>query len=270
MWFSAICFIWIIKRSIRVLRQWYVSNSNENKSDTEYQKRIKNDIERIRLLKAILPYGLDTYAIHNKPTFIKVRHGSIMFIDIVSYCNVVSENTDVIVFLILKKIYDMMDSVIVKYKYIQKIETIGDAYMVVGNMDAPTEYQPEMYLEMVLFANELLAKIAHIGIPDRTIRLRIGIHAGSFVVSYYGKIRPRLCVIGKHVNIAARIQSTAIPNTIHISKEMYTHIERARVPSSPILTRPKKYTPEITYQLNRDVELKHIGKVDTYTIRGET
>jgi class 3 adenylate cyclase len=156
----------------------------------------------------------------------------------------------------------MIDSVIVKYKHIQKVETIGDAYMVVGNMDTPTEYQPETYLEMVLFANELLTKIAHIGIPDRTIRLRIGIHAGSFVISFYGKIRPRLCVIGKHVNIAARIQSTAAPNTIHISKEMYGHI-LAYTNSSP----PNSHTPEFSYCLNRDVELKHIGKVDTYTIR---
>jgi adenylate cyclase len=212
------------------------------------------DKDRSNLLQSILPYGLDSYAIRGKPTFIKVRYGCILFMDIVSYCKIIGENTDVIVFLILKQIYDIIDSVIEKYKYIQKVETIGDAYMVVGDMDNRNNSNPEMYVNMIEFAFEVMDKIKQLRIPDRTVRLRIGIHTGSFVVSFYGKIRPRLCVIGKHINIASRIQSTAEPTSIQISNEMYQTLQRHNV------------VDKYSYIENRNVVLKNIGDVTAYTV----
>ena len=212
------------------------------------------DTNRIHLLQAILPYGLDTNAINGKATFIKVRYGCILFMDIVSYCKIIGENTDVIVFLILKKIYDMIDGIIQKYSYIQKVETIGDAYVVVGDMNARNSQNPEMYVQMIEFAFELLDNIKQLRIPDRTIQIRIGIHTGSFVVSFYGKIRPRLCIIGKSVNIASRIQSTAQPNNIAISNEMCQTL------------RQHNCVGKYDYIENPNVVLKNIGTCTTYTV----
>lgn len=256
--------MWMFRHTSRMIYRVYITFAVANRCThtitpnyiSHKPKLAITDAQKNDLLTTILPYGLDTYAITGRPTFIKIRHGCIMFIDIVSYCKIVGENTDVIVFLILKKIYDMFDTVIDKYKYIQKIETIGDAYMVVGNMETPGAYNPETYMNMIRFGEEILQKIKHINIPDRNIQLRIGIHSGSFVTSFPGKIRPRLCVIGKHINIASRIQSTAQPNTIQISNDMYNIIRGFDSVND------SRYT----FIQNQNVILKNIGAVNTYTI----
>jgi class 3 adenylate cyclase len=148
--------------------------------------------------------------------------------------------------------YTRFDNIIKKYKHIQKIETIGDAYMVVGDMNN-FHYNNELLIEMISFALEILNEVKKIKTPTHVLSIRIGIHYGSFIVSYIGKINPRLCVIGKHVNKTARLQSTAEIDTIQISKEIYNLLDKNHVC--------------FNCSLNKDIYLKNIGTVDTYTIR---
>ena len=54
--------------------------------------------------------------------------------DIINYTELAKKYNGDIIFKLLNTIYNHFDTIIKKYKYLQKIETIGDAYMVVGDI----------------------------------------------------------------------------------------------------------------------------------------
>lgn len=145
--------------------------------------------------------------------------------------------------------YTRFDKILEKYKYIQKIETIGHAYMVVGDMNN-LHYNKELYIEMLHFAIEILNEVKNIRTPNHNLEIRIGIHIGSYIISVLGYTNPRLCIIGKNINKSARLQSTSLPNTIQISEEFYNEVK----------------DEDIKFIKNENVLLKNIGIVTTYSI----
>lgn len=210
-----------------------------------------NSEDKINLLQRLLPFGFEDSVLLNKSKFLKNPCGCILFVDVVSYCELAEKRTDVTTYLILDKIYTMFDSIIEKYKYIQKIETIGDAYMVVGNINTFKDDE-SLYLDMIHFSFELIKSLEN-DVCNNKINIRIGIHSGSYVVCILGKINPRLCIVGKNVNKTARIQSTCEINKIHISEEFYNKL-------------PKNIFDNSIFNKNENVFLKNIGFVNTYMI----
>jgi len=65
---------------------------------------------------------------------------------------------------------------------------------------------------------------------------------------------PRLCVIGNTVNVASRLQSSADPDTIQISKHVYEIAEKT------------DFGMNIKFELKENVFLKNIGNTNTYVI----
>lgn len=89
-----------------------------------------------------------------------------------------------------------------------QVETIGDAYMVVGG--AP-ERTPDHAEQVATMALDLLHqsgrfKIRHL--PYTPLRLRIGIHTGPCCAGVVGLTMPRYCLFGDTVNTASRLEST--------------------------------------------------------------
>jgi len=208
--------------------------------------------KKAKLLQNLLPFDFDEVYLQNKMKYITNKNGCILFSDIVSYCEIAEKYSDFIIYMILHDMFSRFDTILKKYKYIQKIETIGDAYMVVGDM-YNTKYNNKMFIEMVYFALEIMNEVKYIHTPSHNLEIRIGIHIGSYVISVLGKLNPRLCIVGRHVNRTARLQSTAEINTIQISKELYNKINGI--------------DDTLVFELNRDVYMKHIGTFDTYTVR---
>jgi class 3 adenylate cyclase len=207
--------------------------------------------DKITLLQQLLPFGFEECVLANKSKFIKNKCGCILFVDIVSYCELAEKRTDVTTYLILNKIYTMFDTIIEKYENIQKIETIGDAYMVVGNINTFKD-ETNLYLDMINFSFELIHLLEK-EICNNKINIRIGIHSGSYIVCLLGNKNSRLCIVGKNVNKTARLQSTSEINKIHISEEFYNKI-------------PKHIIDKYIFDKKENVFLKNIGYVNTYMI----
>lgn len=234
---------------------YYGTREENNKIKTRISSgNLKELSIRTKLLKQLLPYELDTYYLEGKRKYIKNTNGCILFADIVSYCEISERYTDIVTYLILDDIYSRFDLIIRKYPHIQKIETIGDAYMVVGDLNN-LKFNPELYINMCDFALEIIEEIKKVKTPNHKLDLRIGIHVGSYIISVLGSINPRLCIIGKNVNKTARLQSTAEKNTIQISKELHCIL-------STIDT-----TSHLEFTKNEEVNLKNIGSVSTYTMK---
>jgi len=153
----------------------------------------------------------------------------------------------------LNDIYTRFDDLALRYGNLQKIETIGDAYMVVG--DIYTNDTKTNVRNMILLAMDMIKEIKSIPTPDdKPLQLRVGMNLGKVVVGILGVEIPRLCVIGNTVNVASRLQSTADPDTIQMSRHVYEIAEAT------------DFGVNVKFNVKENVFCENMGTTTTYVI----
>ncbi len=213
-----------------------------------------NKIVKLELLQKILPYDFDDkYLMTNIKKYRHLDNICVLFTDIVSYSDYSNQHNDIDVYLLLNDMYIKFDYILRRYKNIQKIETIGDSYMVVSNISKEDQNQEDIHqnvLSMIQIAHEFIDSLKYLHYQTE-IQIRIGIHIGPVVIGILGLDIPRLCVIGNTVNFASRLQTTSEPNKIQISREIYDKIEDKS---------------DFEFKENQDVILKNIGEMNTFFV----
>ena len=225
----------------------------------ELENKISNFIPtnkttlKLELLKKILPLELEEKYLTQTKDYKHYDFICVLFTDIVSYTEMAKKYEPDIIYKLLNNIYTCFDDIIKRYNNLQKIETIGDAYMVVS--DIYTNDQKNNVKNMLLFAFDLLHEIKHISTPDgKPLELRIGMNLGKVVVGILGIEIPRLCVIGNTVNVANRLQTTTEPNTIQVSTHVHEIIEET------------EFETKFHIEKKENVFLKNLGSRTTYII----
>ena len=223
----------------------------------------KKDQLQIELLKKILPFGFEKeYIAANANANVNVNYSNksfknicVLFTDIVSYTELANKYEDEVIFNLLNNVYIKFDNIIKKYSHLQKIETIGDAYMVVGDIFRDIDNYKTVVKEIILLAIDLIQEIKSIETPDNIpLSIRVGINIGPIVAGILGNEIPRLCIVGNTVNIAARLQTNTEKNTIQISNDIYE------------IAKKIYFDKNIEYTFKKDVFLKNIGSINTYII----
>lgn len=216
----------------------------ENALDAEHQRSEK-------LLQNLLPNEIAQRLKTDATQVIadNVEDATVLFADIVGFTPRASRMPADQVVKFLNEIFQEFDALTSKHG-LEKIKTIGDAYMVVGGLSASS---PNHAQAMTNLARDMQTAIAKL-VDDRgeKISLRIGIHSGAVVAGVIGKSKVFYDVWGETVNIASRLENNAAVDQILVTQSFATRIEGAFV-SQPV--GPKS--------------LQGIGVFDTYEVLAE-
>ena len=172
-----------------------------------------------RLLESILPaQTLTEFSLYGKSSPKKKRNSIVMFTDFVNFTQKTKNADPQDIVKKLDHYFTRFDEIILKYK-LEKIKTIGDAYMVVGGV---TEKDPYPAIRMALAALEIrnfiyTDSLTQKALGRETWDIRIGIHSGDLVAGVVGSHKFSFDVWGDTVNIAARCEQNSTANAISIS-----------------------------------------------------
>ena len=143
---------------------------------------------------------------------------SVLFTDFVGFTNITEKISNQELVDSLDEHFRLFDAIMDKYG-IEKIKTIGDAYMAAGGIPAENRHNPLSVtmagLEMIKGLNELNAKKESEG--KSIWRLRLGIHTGSVISGVVGKRKFAFDIWGDAVNTAARMESSGEVMKVNVS-----------------------------------------------------
>jgi class 3 adenylate cyclase len=192
--------------------------------EREFIKKLQNEQEKSeKLLLNILPQPIADRLKKGERTIADYfPEVTVLFSDLVGFTELSTGISASTLVKKLNRIFIAFDRLTEKYG-LEKIKTIGDAYMLVGGAPTPRSDHAEavanLALEMLKTLNEL-----NKGMHDH-FKIRIGIHTGPIVAGVIGEHKFNYDLWGDTVNIASRMESLGIPDGIQLSETTYQRIK---------------------------------------------
>ncbi|XP_019370454.1 PREDICTED: heat-stable enterotoxin receptor isoform X3 [Gavialis gangeticus] len=179
---------------------------------------------------------------------------TIYFSDIVGFTTLCKYSTPMEVVDMLNDIYKNFDHIL-DHHDVYKVETIGDAYMVVSGL--PKRNGNRHAVDISMMALDILSfmgtfELRHL--PGLPVWIRIGIHSGPCAAGVVGIKMPRYCLFGDTVNTASRMESTGLPLRIHVSGSTIAILKRTDC--------------QFQYEVRGETYLKGRGTETTYWLTG--
>ena len=158
----------------------------------------------------------------------------ICMIDIVGFSSWCSNHLPNVIAKAMVDYNNWIGNFVEQYEYVNKIELVGDSCMLVAgtvtdkNETLTDGYLTDSYLSMIRMAVDLLEDIVSLRniFKSSKIGIRIGIHV-SDVIGIYLKNPYKYQMFGNDINVCSRLESSSIPNTIHISEKTLMCVQNA-------------------------------------------
>lgn len=169
---------------------------------------------------------------------------SVIFADIVGFTPISAGMAPGAVITMLSDLFSMFDDLVAERR-LEKIKTIGDAYMAAGGLPEPLA---DHAVRVVDLAWEMLEATRSSGYHPN-LSLRVGIHSGPVAGGVIGTRKFAFDLWGSTVNQAARLETTGIPGRIHVSEETKTLTQGV-----------------FRYEPREAMELRGLGIMKTYLV----
>ncbi|MDJ0706147.1 MAG: adenylate/guanylate cyclase domain-containing protein [Leptolyngbyaceae cyanobacterium MO_188.B28] len=147
---------------------------------------------------------------------------TILFADLVNFTALSAQMSPTQLVILLNQIFSAFDQLTEQYG-LEKIKTIGDAYMVAGGLPTPRPDHAEAIAEMALAMRQEINRLSQT--LKQSLDIRIGINSGPVVAGVIGTKKFIYDLWGDTVNIASRMESQGIAGGIQIAPATYTHLQ---------------------------------------------
>jgi adenylate cyclase len=172
---------------------------------------------------------------------------TVLFADIAGFTQLTSSITPSQLVELLSQLFSHFDQLVEKHG-LEKIKTIGDGYMVVGgapiDVDDHAAVVTALALDMFKGLEEFNQK------SGNTLQMRIGISTGPVVAGVIGTSKFAYDLWGDPVNMASRMEQTALTNSIQLSYASYKLVKN-----------------RFDFEMRKQIQVKGKGKVNTYMLR---
>ena len=172
---------------------------------------------------------------------------TVLFADLVGFTVMAARMQPQEVVVLLNQIFSAFDKLAQEHN-LEKIKTIGDAYLVVGGLLDSEGDHLEACAEMAL---GMMNAIGNCGDGDLT--LRIGLHTGPVTAGVIGEHKFAYDLWGDTVNQASRLESHGVAGKVHVSHTVKERLE-----------------PVFAFEPRGTIEIKGLGKVETFFLTGKS
>ncbi len=188
------------------------------KNSDAAERRVAQELKRSEsLLLNILPAAIAERLKANPGTIAEsFEQVTVLFADIVGFTKLSAVAPGAEIVDMLNEVFSAFDRIAARHN-LEKIKTIGDAYMVVGGLPTPRQDHAEA---VVMMALEMIEAIKTCKAQARSkIAIRIGVHSGPVVAGVIGEKKFAYDLWGDTVNTASRMESHGVPGKVQISSQ---------------------------------------------------
>lgn len=172
---------------------------------------------------------------------------TVAFSDLVGFTALSSEMPPADVVTLLNGLFTRFDQAASELG-IEKIKTVGDAYMAVSGLPVPVEDHAERMVRMAIRMVHITRE--HAMEHGVTMKLRVGINTGPVVAGVIGKSKYIYDLWGDTVNLASRMESGGIPDSIQVTRPVY-----------------EKLKNQFVFEARGEIEVKGKGYVEAWLLR---
>ena len=204
-----------------------------------------------RLLLSVLPRQIAD-RLKEDSSIIADGHAdvTVMFADIINFTRLSEEMPPREMVSLLNDVFSQFDLLAERYG-LEKIKTIGDAYMVAGGLTEGLGYT-EAIARMALEARRIVE--AHPMLSRETLGVHIGISTGPVVAGVIGVRRFIYDLWGNTVNVASRLSSEAARGQIEVDENTYKRLYNRFTFRGPRTISVKGKGPMVVYELGQPLD----------------
>ena len=146
---------------------------------------------------------------------------SVLFADIVGFTPLSAQLSPSELLDLLNKVFSGFDELVERNR-VEKIKTIGDAYMAAGGLPEPDREHLESMAKLAL---GMLQSIREVQTGFGALSLRIGLHVGAAIAGVIGKRKFIYDIWGDTVNTASRLESHGVAGAVHVSEAVQLRLK---------------------------------------------